>query len=156
MKIPIDGGAAELLKAGAIANGYLIGALNFSPDGRWMPELASISNATTQTSSRTIALVDVNADSAASAKYLEPRANITIPIAFTPDGKAVAYSTVENGVGNIWAQLLDGSPGRWLTSFTSDRIATFQFSPDGKSLAVSRVHIISDVVLLRDTPPSSK
>jgi Tol biopolymer transport system component len=79
-----------------------------------------------------------------------------VPVTFTLDGKAVAYNTVENGVGNIWAQPLDGSPGNWLTSFTSDRIRSFQFSPDGKSLAAARIHVISDVVLLRDTPPSSK
>ena len=80
-----------------------------------------------------------------------PRADISAPIAITPDGKAVAYTIVENGVGNVWAQPLDGSPGHRLTNFTSDQIRTFQFSPDGKSLAVVRFHVVSDVLLLRDT-----
>ena len=93
MKMPIDGGPAELLKATAVPNGYMMGALNFSPDGRWMPVQVSISNAATQTSTHKIALVDVNADSEASTKYLEPRADMVAPIAFTPDGKAVAYNT---------------------------------------------------------------
>jgi hypothetical protein len=48
----------------------------------------------------------------------------------TADGKAVAYNIVAIGVGNVWAQLLDGS--RRLTNFTSDQIHAFQFSPDGK------------------------
>jgi eukaryotic-like serine/threonine-protein kinase len=156
MKMPIDGGSAELIQASAVPGGYMLGALNFSPDGRWMPELASVSDIAAQTSTHKIALVDVNANSQASTKYLEPRADIAVPIAITPDGKAVAYNTIENGVGNVWAQPLDGSPGHWLTTFTSDRIRAFQFSPDGKSLAVARVHIISDVVLLRDTPATSK
>jgi hypothetical protein len=33
----------------------------------------------------------------------------------------------------------------------SDRIRTFQFPPDGKSLAVARFHVVSDVVLLRES-----
>jgi hypothetical protein len=68
----------------------------------------------------------------------------------------VTYNIVEDGVGNVWEQPLDGSPGHRLTNFTSDRIRTFRFSPDGKWLAVARQHIVSDVVLLRDTHISSQ
>ncbi|MGA8072032.1 MAG: hypothetical protein WB995_01070, partial [Candidatus Acidiferrales bacterium] len=110
----------------------------------------------TQTSTTKVALLDVDANSEASAKYLDPRAEIALPIAFTPDGKAVAYTIVENGVGNVWAQPLDGSPGHRLTNFTSDQIRTFQFSPDGKSFTVARIHVVSDVVLLRDTRTASQ
>src|SRR5260370_39081073 len=38
MKMPIDGGSVELVKASVNPNGYMFGALNFSPDGRSMPE----------------------------------------------------------------------------------------------------------------------
>ena len=41
MKMPIDGGQAELLKASAIPNGFMQGGVNFSPDGSWMPELTT-------------------------------------------------------------------------------------------------------------------
>jgi len=54
-------------------------------------------------------------------------------------------------VGNIWLQPVDGSPGHRLTNFTADQIGTFQFSPDGKFVAVARAHTVADVVLLRDT-----
>jgi Tol biopolymer transport system component len=134
----------------------MAGAANFSPDGRWMAEVATTSDAATQTGTRRVALVDVNANSEASTKYIDPRPDMGAVIAITPDGKAVAYDTVENGVGNVWAQPLDGSPGHWLTNFTSDQIRTFQFSPDGKSLGVVRRHAISDVVLLRDTRTASQ
>ena len=70
---------------------------------------------------------------------------------FTHDGMSVAYAGRENGVDNIWVQPLNGSPAHQLTNFTSDRIHSFQFSADGKSLAVAQQHIVSDVVLLRDT-----
>ena len=121
-----------------------------------MPEIASIVDPATQTSTIKIALLDVTTNSEASVKYIIPRDDIAIPVAITPDGKALAYNIVENGIGNVWEQPLDGSPGRRLTNFTSDRIRTFQFSPDGKTLAVARMHVVSDVVLLRDTQAASR
>jgi hypothetical protein len=42
-------------------------------------------------------------------------------------------------VGNVWAQPLDGSPGHRLTNFASNQIRAFQFSPNGKTLAVSGI-----------------
>jgi Tol biopolymer transport system component len=116
-----------------------------------MPEIESRADAATQSITQKVALIDVTTNSEAPAKYIDPRADIAAPVAITPDEKAVAYNIVENGVGNVWAQPIDGSPGHRLTSFTSDRIRSFQFSPDGKSLAITRYHVVSDVVLLRDT-----
>jgi Tol biopolymer transport system component len=69
---------------------------------------------------------------------------------FTPDGKSVAYVIRDQGVDNIFVQPLDGSPGRQITNFTSEHIVEFQWSPDGKTLAVARAHDTSDVVLVRE------
>ena len=128
------------------------GAVNFSPDGRWMPEIETTTDTATQSATIKVALIDVTANSEASAKYLDPRADIAIPIAFTPDGKAVAYNIVENGVGNVWAQPLDGSPGHRLDELHR-RIKFAHFnSPRTASRSLSRAsHVVSDVVLLRDT-----
>ncbi len=67
---------------------------------------------------------------------------------FAPDGKSVAYSIEENSVGNIWLQPFDGSAPRALTHFPSERITSFNFSCDGRFLAVVRGHRDSEVVLL--------
>jgi hypothetical protein len=155
MRMPIAGGSPELIKASFVPGGFMEGAMNFSPDGRWMPEIADTSDAT-QSVTIKVALVDVIANSEVSVKYLNPRPEIANPVAFTPDGKAVAYTIVENGVANVWEQPLDGSPGHRLTNFTSDHIAVFQFSPDGKLVAIARSHLVSDVVLLRDTRTPSQ
>jgi Tol biopolymer transport system component len=56
----------------------------------------------------------------------------------------------ERGVDNILLQPLDGSPGHQVTDFTSENISQFQWSPDGKTFAVARVHDTSDVVMLRE------
>ena len=151
MKMAIDGGNPELVKASAMPNGYMVGGVNVSPDGKYMPELTYITDAATQSSTAKIALLDITTNAEAPAKMSVPRPDFAPPIAVTPDGKAVAYNIVENGVGNVWMQPVDGSPGRRLTNFTSDRSFTFQFSPDGKTLGNVRVKVVSDVVLLRDT-----
>jgi hypothetical protein len=53
-----------------------------------------------------------------------------------------------NGVTNLWAQPIDGSPPKQLTNFASERIFNFDFSRDGKQLALSRGTETSDVVLI--------
>jgi len=83
-------------------------------------------------------------------RVLSPDARVAGAVTFTPDGKAVAYPIVENGVSNLWLQPLDGSPGRQITNFKSGRFRTFGWSPDGKSLALIRDVSQSDVVLLRE------
>jgi Tol biopolymer transport system component len=151
MKMSTEGGTPEAVKASVLARGFMMGAVNFSPDGKWMPEVETSTDPATQTANHRVVLLDTDTNSEKPAKYLDARPDIFINIAVVPDGRSVAYSVVENGVGNIWAQPLDGSKGHWLTTFTSDQIRSFQFSPDGKSLAVARTHIVSDVVLLRDS-----
>jgi serine/threonine protein kinase/sugar lactone lactonase YvrE len=153
MKVPIGGGSPELVKASAVPNGYMVGAVNFSPDDKWMPEILTKTDPSTQATTHKIALIDASANLEAPAKYLDIRADVWRFIGFLPDGKALAYAVVENGVGNIWVQPLDGSPGHWLTNFTSDQISAFQISPDGKILTVARRHVVSDVVLLHDSAP---
>ncbi|HXW18188.1 MAG TPA: hypothetical protein VEJ39_07785 [Candidatus Acidoferrales bacterium] len=64
--------------------------MNFSPDGKWMPAIALFTDPATQTATTKVALIDVNANSLASTKFLIPRPELAYPIAFTPDGQAVA------------------------------------------------------------------
>jgi eukaryotic-like serine/threonine-protein kinase len=73
------------------------------------------------------------------------------PIRFTGDGKAVAYPVRDGDTDNLWLQHLDGSPGQPLTDFKSELIRDFDWSFDGKQLAVIRGHRDSDVVLIRDS-----
>ena len=57
----------------------------------------------------------------------------------------------DRGVGNLWAQPLNGGPPTQITDFKSDRIFDYAWSRDGKQLAVSRGKTTRDVVLLTDT-----
>jgi serine/threonine protein kinase len=73
------------------------------------------------------------------------------PIIFTRDGKGVVYPVRDGDVDNLWLQNLDGSPGKPVTDFKSELIRDFDWSFDGKQLAVIRGHRESDVVLFRNS-----
>jgi Tol biopolymer transport system component/class 3 adenylate cyclase len=72
---------------------------------------------------------------------------------FTPDGHGLAYIIPANGVDNIWVQPLDGSPAHQLTSFNSDEISAFHWSPSGAKLGLIRGRTDSNVVLIRQVNP---
>jgi Tol biopolymer transport system component len=67
---------------------------------------------------------------------------------WTPDGRAIAYIVTSNSVSNIWAQALAGGEPKPLTDFKDQRIFNFEWSRDGKQLALSRGVVNSDVVLI--------
>ena len=69
-------------------------------------------------------------------------------LSWSVDGSAVVYIVTTGGVSNLWAQPVSGTQPKQLTSFTSDRIFRFDFSRDGKQLALARGNRSSDVVLI--------
>jgi hypothetical protein len=69
---------------------------------------------------------------------------------WTPDARALTDIDTINGVSNIWSLPLDGGPPKQLTDFKTDQIFLFDFSRDGKQLALSRGTQTSDVILIRD------
>jgi hypothetical protein len=92
-------------------------------------------------------LIDSNA--ALGVEGIDPRAGEFLQ--FTSDGKGVAYSITDQGIGTIWWQPTDGSKVRQLTNFPSGTISGFHWSPDGKSLWIHREQSSFDVVTLRDS-----
>lgn len=70
---------------------------------------------------------------------------------WTPDGSAIAYAARQSGVGNIWAQPLEGGAPRQLTHWNPAPIFSFDWSRDGKWLAYASGSLTSDVVLVTDT-----
>jgi eukaryotic-like serine/threonine-protein kinase len=150
-RVPADGGAEETVAGTEFKNGFVNGpGLNFSPDGKWIVSVATLTNPVTQEPSHPLALINVDSKDASSTKFLAAHENVTFPSGFTPDGKSVAYRVVENGVENIWVQPLDGGAAHQLTHFSTDRIRFFKWSPDGKTLAIVRSKIEANVVLLHD------
>jgi serine/threonine protein kinase len=67
---------------------------------------------------------------------------------WSQDGKAITYYDSRNGMSNIWSQPLDGGPPKPLTEFTTEFVSARSASPDGKSIALTRGTVTSDVILI--------
>jgi WD40 repeat protein len=160
-RVSTDGGTPEPVPGADIPGMYGIGVGQaISPDGKVLVVNVEISPPNEpQSVLSMLALINIEPGAQPSTRLLKPDPRIaggggsgifTNSMSFTPDGKSVAYIIRDKGVDNIFAQPLDGSPGRQLTNFTTERIAEFEWSLDGKTLAIVRTHNTSDVVLLRE------
>jgi Tol biopolymer transport system component len=156
-RVPLNGGKSELVRGSIVPNTSGIGGFDLSPDGK-LAAYALTTTASTEgpADEQKIALLSLDSDRGGLQRLLNVDQRISGNVHFTPDGKAIAYPIRVNGVDNILVQPLDGSPGRQVTNFKSERISEFHWSPDGKTLGVSQFHIDSDVVLMRDKDPSSR
>jgi serine/threonine protein kinase len=68
-----------------------------------------------------------------------------------PDGRSFVMGDIRTGATNLWALPVFGKgQARQLTHFTSGAIWGFQYSPDGKWIAMARGPFSSDAVLFRD------
>jgi len=158
MRISIEGGDSEVVP-GTVIPGMVLGSpgLGVSPDGKFLAFVA-LKGGAEEAAATTIAIVNLLAGSE-PARMVNADSRIAGPPVggmphFAPDGKSLVYVIREHAADNLWLQPLDGSRGRQITNFSSDRIQNYEFSPDGKTLGVMRSHTESDVVLFRDTTSS--
>ena len=150
--VPADGSSKpELVQASVIPNS-IPGDLHVavSPDGKLLAFVTSKTDPEGKSTIVRVALAPLG-DAGGSVRFLQPNPHINFGPSFMPDGKALVYGIRVNGVDNLWLQPLDGSAGRQITSFLSEQITAYHFSPDGKSIGMLRFHAESDVVLLRDS-----
>ncbi|MGB9235663.1 MAG: hypothetical protein WCC04_14730, partial [Terriglobales bacterium] len=152
-RVPLDGaGKSEPIPSTNFAGAFLAGrGMGISPDGKTLVYLVEFVNPGSPTGTAKAALLDTATLTSPRLLPVDPR--ISRGVQFTADGKAIAYPITDNGVDNVWIQPLDGTPGRQITHFTSEQIASFHWSPDGKNLGVLRGHTDSDVILLQETKP---
>lgn len=89
----------------------------------------------------------------------EPLKRLTVPaspvgdrrtLRWVPAGGALSYVGTRSGVSNVWSVPLDGGAPRRLTDFRAELIFDFDWSPDGRSLALSRGNFTRDVVIIND------
>ncbi|MEW6213135.1 MAG: hypothetical protein AB1631_32860, partial [Acidobacteriota bacterium] len=81
-------------------------------------------------------------------KTLEPAPGRVNAMRWSADSRALIYSTTRDGVSNLWIQPADGSAPRQMTDYKDGLIFSFDTSPDGRWLAISRGQSRSDVVLI--------
>ena len=151
LRIPLGGGNPEPLPGKEVPNASAISPATVSSDGKFFTFDTDLENAPGNYSFR-VAILATDAGADAAPRLLEFNPNRSSDVRISHDGKSLVYIVLENGVGNIWEQPLDGGPGRQLTHFTSvDEITFFDWSPDGKRLAIARRQRPADVVLLHNS-----
>jgi serine/threonine protein kinase len=135
--VPLDGGEpAEVIRAFA---GF--GSIDISPDSQRLLFLSSLEQ-------NRFAFLICELPKCTTPQRVALPANFRPSASrWTPDGKGIAY--VDTSLRNIWSLPLDGEAPRQLTHFDDRVIAGFDWSHDGKQLAVIRRTTTNDVLLLK-------
>jgi eukaryotic-like serine/threonine-protein kinase len=151
-RVPIEGGTAEPVPGTPVPNAFVTGGRlthpDVAPDDKAVSFTIELGEANL---GQMIASVPLDAGPQPHVRLFDPNPAISDSPRFTPDGKALVYPINQNGVDNLWFQPIDGSPGRQITNFKADRIRSFRWSPDGKSIGVLSERVEGDVVLLRES-----
>jgi Tol biopolymer transport system component len=141
MRVPISGGKAE-----RVSDAVMEYDANFdiSHDGK----LAVLGTYDFKAQRPNISLVSLETGKIVRTLDYDPRQSGLLR--FSPDGKSVVYVVREKDVDNLWSQPLDGGTGHQITNFTSLKIYSYQWSPDGKRIAFVRGDSPTDVALIQD------
>jgi Tol biopolymer transport system component len=139
-KVPIEGGDPVRLEGDRIMS---FQAPAISPDGKRI----AVSIRDNATKSNRIEIIPYERGGQGLILDYPPGEML---IGWTPDGRALTYIDVRDGVGNVWAQPLDGGPPRQLTYFMTDLVTQANWSPNGKKIALIRGEDLSDIILLKN------
>ena len=149
VKVPITGAKPPevLLQDFEVGFGY---PPRISPDGKRIMYLASPEppeNPSSPSASNPYQLKVIPSDGGADLYKFDWPASASAPH-WAPAGDAVEYALTRSGVTNIWRQKLGGGPPKQITNFESGLIFDFDWSRDGRRLALARGNVISDLVLI--------
>jgi Tol biopolymer transport system component len=139
-KVPAEGGEATRVTG----EGFFAG-MSMAPDGKTL----LTEHLDPETNRPRVALVRV-ADGGVEKVFDKPKNLSGWRLRFSPDGRAGVYVQNVGDVSNLWSLPLDGGEPRQLTQFTFGRIFFYDFSPDGKRLALGRGSFSGDVVLIKN------
>lgn len=141
LKVPIDGGDTVQLTTN---NSELI-APSISPDGK----LIAYSDRGKQSSSPArIVIISFDGRDPIKTFDLPAAARLDTPVRWAPDGRALAFVQTRNEVSNVWSQPLEGGAPKPITDFKTELIFTFDWSRDGKQMALWRGRVTRNVVLI--------
>ncbi len=73
-----------------------------------------------------------------------------VRVRWSPSGKGLQYVVTNDGVSNLWEQVLSGGKPKQFTHFTSGQIFDFNWTLDHTRLLLTRGSENGDAVLLRD------
>jgi Tol biopolymer transport system component len=139
-RVRVEGGQPEKLVAGR----YFPSAV--SPDGKFLAASVRLEGA----KANSLAVLAVEENASRVVKEFKPADGAELPnwLRWSPDGKSIVYIVTKKGISNLWAQPFEGGEPKQLTNFTSNRIYSFDFSPDGKQIICARGELSGYIVLL--------
>jgi serine/threonine protein kinase/tricorn protease-like protein len=139
-RVPVEGGQPEKVIAGK----YFPSAV--SPDGK----LLAASFRREGSKNYQIIILTIDEQVPRIVREFKPAEGADLPnwLRWSPDGKSIAYIVTQKGTGNLFSQPIEGGSAAQLTNFTSNRIYSFDFSPDGKQLICARGELSGYVALL--------
>ncbi len=153
VKVPITGAKPPEVLAKDFAFEFGSGCpLRISPDGKRIMYLASPEppeNPSSPSASNPFQLKVIPSDGGAELYKFDWPASANAP-RWAPAGDAVEYALTRNGVSNIWRQKLGGGAPKQITNFESGMIFDFDWSHDGRQLALTRGSESSDVILINN------
>jgi len=125
----------------------------FSPDGKRIAYVTFPNSAVTSPStSLPNQLKVISFDGGAPLQQFDwpASAGLFTSPRWTAGGEAIDYVLTRNGVSNIWRHNLTGGAPKQITNFESGEIFHFDWSRDGKQLALTRGIESSDVIMIRN------
>lgn len=145
-KVPVDGGAPIMIAGqDTSVDPHLLRPLRVSPDGSLVAYDLPSDN---PTNGKKVGIASMHGDDPIRLLDLPTGAWLQ-RLRWTPDGQALSF--IDNrGSPNIWSQPLNGSRAKQLTDFKNGNIFNFDWSRDGKYLAIVRRSSSSDVVMMKN------
>jgi len=152
VRAQVSGGKLpEVLSQDAVAESWSGLSAEISPDGRLIAYISwpktSLEGPIPPSASKPMQLTVIPFDGAHPIYQFDWPPLVSSP-RWAPSGQSVEYALTKDGVSNIWEVELTGGPPKQVTNFKSDLIFDFNWSRDGRQLALTRGSQRSDVILL--------
>jgi Tol biopolymer transport system component len=140
-KVPIEGGTPVQLSDPA-KNAHLAVV---SPDNQFLATRYFVDEATEK-------IVVLPSQGGGPVRLTEIPIRDWQRVQWSADGRALWYVETVKGISNLSRYDLDSNSTRQITSFPSDRIFAYAWSPDFKTLACVRGSEVKDVILMGTQP----
>ena len=141
-KVSIDGGTPPVQLID-----YTVQVPSYSPDGNWIAFITFDDQVTPKRWRN--AIIPATGGVKPVKQFDRPNYNYQY-LRWTPDGRSLSFIGQPAVPPNIWLQAVAGGEPRKLTDYKTDIIFSHAWSRDGKTLAVVRGAVTTDVVLLTE------